>query len=223
MVVPTASTCGAAWIRAQACSAHLVALAVELVLRQICNCHRPEGVEADVQGDSLEVEALEQLRREVQAGGRRRSRALVSRVDGLVALRILQRLGNVRRQRRLARRLALQPQPPAALAQRLEQLDRAEPLPGLEFARRAREPLPGAVLAKPLQQEHLGGAPTRALEPQTRRQHPRVVDDDERPFRKLARKLVEAAMPGRAVRALVHEQPRVVAPRHRVLGDQLRG
>ena len=43
------------------------------------------------------------------------------------------------------------------------------PLPGFEVARGASAPLPGAVVAKPLQQEHLRGAPIRALEPQTPR------------------------------------------------------
>ena len=69
--------------------------------------------------------AGEQLRREVQAGGRRRGRAGVARVDRLVAPGIGERLGDVRRQRRLAVRLAVEPQPPAAFAEMLEQLDRA--------------------------------------------------------------------------------------------------
>ena len=49
-------------------------------------------------------------------------------VDGLVALGIGERLVDVRRQRHLAGRLPLEPDEPAAAAEGLHQLDRAEPL-----------------------------------------------------------------------------------------------
>ena len=48
-----------------------------------------------------------------------------SRVDGLVALGIRERRGDVRRQRRVAVRLAVEAQAPASLAEMLEQLDGA--------------------------------------------------------------------------------------------------
>ena len=64
------------------------------------------------------------------------------RVDRLVPLGVAERLGDVRRQRRLARRLAVEPQAPPALAEMLEQLDRPVPLPRPQPPRRPREPLP---------------------------------------------------------------------------------
>ena len=87
--------------------------------------HGPERVESDVERDALDVEAREQLRREMEPCGRRRGGAGVARIDRLVARGIGERLGDVRRQRRLAVRLAVQPQPPAALAEMLDQLDLA--------------------------------------------------------------------------------------------------
>ena len=72
--------------------------------------HGPERVEADVQRHALDVELREQLGREVQAGGRRGRGAGVARVDRLVARGVGERRGDVRRQRRLAVRLAVEPQ-----------------------------------------------------------------------------------------------------------------
>src|SRR4051812_34551997 len=92
---------------------------------------RAKRVEADVQRDSFHVELREQLGGEVEPGRGRRGRAGVPRVDRLVALGLLEPFGDVRRQRRLAARLALEPQAPASLAEVLEQLDRAVALPRL--------------------------------------------------------------------------------------------
>ena len=61
VVVPTASTACAAAIRCQAGVAHLVPLAVDVVLLDDVGLQRPERVEPDVQGDSLDVESREQL------------------------------------------------------------------------------------------------------------------------------------------------------------------
>ena len=124
VVVPTASTRSAARIRSHAAALDLVALAVERCSSTTLDLQRPEGVEADVERDALDVEPRQQLRREVQPGGRRRGRPGLVRVHRLVALGIGERLGDVRRQRHLARRLAVQPHAPAALAEVLEQLDR---------------------------------------------------------------------------------------------------
>ena len=97
---------------------------MQLVLLERLGRERAERVEADVQRHALDVEPREQLGREVQPGGRRRGRARLVRVDGLVARRVGERLGDVGRQRRLALPARRQPQPPAALAELLEQLDR---------------------------------------------------------------------------------------------------
>ena len=117
--------------------------------------------------------------------------------------------------------LALQPQAPAALAERLQQLDRAEPLPGPQLARGTGEPFPGPVLAEPLEQQHLRLAAARPLEPQPGRQHARVVHDDERPLGELGRQLVEAPVPRLAGLAVVDEEPRAVPPLGGLLRDQL--
>ena len=76
VVVPTARTRRRRRaIRSQAARLDRVALAVELVLLERLDRERPEGVEADVEGDALHVEPREQLGREVEPGGRRRRRA----------------------------------------------------------------------------------------------------------------------------------------------------
>ena len=141
------------------------------------------------------------------------------RVDRLVPLGIGERLGDVRRQRRLARRLALEANAPAPLAEVLEQLD-------------------GAVAAGPACSRRVG----RASASQTRRRRsaraagprPSAARSGSAPGRRacrsrrraspaeLAGKVGESAVSDRAGRALVDEQPRLVPPRGRMLGDQLR-
>ncbi len=143
-------------------------------------------------------------------------------VDGLVALRVGERLGDVRRERRLTRRLALQPQAPAALAQVLDQLDRPQPLPGPQLLRRPRKrfPLPGSV--QRLEEENLGLAAGRPRQSQPRRHDTRVVDHDQLPAQ-LLRQLTEPAVADVAATAVVHQQPRLVATLGGVLRDQLLG
>ena len=115
----------------------------------------------DVQRDALDVEPREQLRREVQPRGRRRGRAGSSRVDRLVALGIRERLRDVRRQRRLARGLAVEtqrasaPRRGARAARPRRTASRTEP------PRRPRERLPDPV-ADRLEQEHLAARPLDA-------------------------------------------------------------
>ena len=76
---------------------------------EIVHGHRAERVQSDVESHPLDVQAGEQFRREVEAGRRCGGRALVLRVDRLVALGIGERLGDVRRQGRLSGGLALEP------------------------------------------------------------------------------------------------------------------
>ena len=64
-------------------------------------------------------------------------------------------------------------------------------------------------------------SPRGELDRDPRRHDPRVVDDDELAVQ-LVRQLGEAAVPHRAGRPLVDEEPRLVAPRRRMLRDQLR-
>ena len=101
---------------------------MQRVRLELVDGERPERVEADVEGDPLDVEPGEQLGREVEAGRGCRSGPGVRGVDGLIPLRLRQGLVDVRRQRWLAVGLAVEPDPPASLAERLEELDRPEPL-----------------------------------------------------------------------------------------------
>ena len=136
---------------------------MQLVLGQIVDRDRAERVEPDVQRDPLDVEPCQHLGCEVQPCRRRCRGALCCGVDGLIALRVVERLGDVRRQRGLPGRLALEPQPPAPFAERLDQLDRAQPLPGFQLSRGTREPLPEPVRPQPLEQQYLRLSPARAL------------------------------------------------------------
>ncbi len=71
----------------------LVVLAMQPDLRCVCDLHRPKCSEPDVQGDRTDFDAgfpdpRKDLRREVQACGRRRRRAPLSRVDRLISIAI---------------------------------------------------------------------------------------------------------------------------------------
>ena len=217
MVVPTASTRSAGRIRSQAASGHLVALAVKPVLPELLDGDRPERVEPHVQRDPLDVELGEQLRREVEPCRRSGGRARLARVDRLVPLGIGERLGDVRGQRGLTGRLAVEPDTPAALAEMLDQLDRPVAAAGPKASRRPREGLPQAVTER-LEEQHLSARP---LDRDPRGHDTGVVDDDERPAG-LREQVGEPPVPDRAARAVVHEQPRLVASRRRMLRDQLR-
>ena len=170
-----------------------------------------------MEGDVLDVEPLEQLTREVEPRRRRGRRAGFARVHGLVALGVGERLHDVGRQRRLPGRLSVQAEAPAALAQVLEELDVAVAPARPEPPRRPSEPLPH-VAVQLLDEEHLAA---RALEPDSRGHDARVVHDDER-VPDLVREVREPPVADRPGRALVDEQPRLVASLRRVLRDQLR-
>ena len=102
------------------------------MLRELAGGDRPERVEPNVERHPLDIQPREHLRREMQARRWSRGRALLLRIDGLVPLGIFEPLRDVWRQRRLPRRLALEPQAPAPLAERLHELDRPKPLPHLQ-------------------------------------------------------------------------------------------
>ena len=66
-----------------------------------------------------------------------------------------------------------------------------------------------------------GGAATgEPLSNQSRREHARVVDDQEIPRAKQRRQLGEAPMLHALARAVEHHQPAAAAFRRRLLGDQ---
>jgi hypothetical protein len=103
----------------------------------------------------------------------------VRRIDRLVALWIVERLGDIRREGRLSGRLALEPQAPAAFAERLQELDRAEPLTCTQLPRRPSQALPLVVAIQALEEQHLGLSPALAPQTQACRHDAGVVDDDE--------------------------------------------
>jgi len=75
---------------------------MQLVLFEHLDGHRPKRVEADVERHPLHVQPFEQLGGEVETGGRSCGGAFLLGVDGLVALWLGERLGDVRRQGHLA-------------------------------------------------------------------------------------------------------------------------
>ena len=161
------------------------------------------------------------LGREVEPGGRRRGRARVARVDRLVALRVGQRLGDVRRERRLAVGLAVEPDEPASAAERLDELDRRRAAcPRRNFAdgRASASQTPSPAGSR---SSTSAAPPPGRSQPQPRRDHARVVDDDELAAGQLVGQLAEAPMAHLAARALEHEQARRVARFGRLLRDQL--
>ena len=147
------------------------------MLVKVFDGNRTERVEPDVQRHSFDVEERKHFFGEVQAGRRRRGRAGVARIDGLVARRVVERLGDVRRQRRLAGRLAVQPEPPPSFSVVLEQLDRSVSAPRPQTPGRPRQTFPEPVVVEPLQQQYLA---LRLLDRNAGRDDLRVVDHDER-------------------------------------------
>src|SRR5437763_4887929 len=196
----------------------LVALSVQPVLGQVVDGDRTERVETDVERHARDVEAGQQLGREVQAGRRRRGRAGFARVDSLVPLGIVERLADVRREGRLPARRPVEPEPPPSFAQMLEQLDVAIAPPRAQAPGRPCKSLPDTVAVDPFQQQDLAA---RSLDQNPRRDDARVVDDGERvgdDVRQLCKRSVIDA-PGHA---LVDQQSRLVAARLWSLRNQRR-
>ena len=220
VVVPTARTRSAAAIRAHSPS--------ETSYRSPCSrCSSSESLATGRKVSSptwsvtlASSSGREELGGEVKPGRGRGSRAGHPRVDGLVALRIGERLVDVRRKRRLPGRVAVQPDQPSALPARLEELDRPEALARAEPAGRPRERLPGPVGADRLEKEDLGLPARRALQPQPRGNDPRVVDDHELTGEQ-RRQLRERPMLCLARATAIDEQARVIAPLGRMLRDEL--
>ena len=173
-----------------------------------------------MEGDPLDVEASEQLRREVEARGRRGGRAGLARVDGLVALGVVERLVDVRRQRRLAVRLAgrgadatgprraaraARPGRGAGRRAAAARAGRAPPRGRRRCARRAAPP----PLPPPAVEAHAGRDDAGVVD-----HHQLVESSSGSSLNRRCRTV--------AGRPLVHEQPGLVAPLGRVLGDQLR-
>ena len=170
-----------------------------------------------MQRDPLHVQPREEAGREVQPGRRGRRGAPLPRIDGLIALGILQRLRDVRRQRDQPGRLAVETHEPATLAEMLEELDDAAATTRSKAPRRPRQRLPDVLVAL-LEQEDL---PARRGDRDARGDHTRVVHDHERSGWELLRKIGEPAVADGARRTVVDQQPGLVATLDRPLCDQL--
>ena len=127
---------------------------MNLVLLHTSLGHGPERVEPDVQGHPSRIERLDERRSEVQTGRGSRSRAAGLAVHRLVARAVGKRLADVGRERRLAGRLPLQLNDPAATSERLHQENWAELLTCSQATRRPRERLPPPVF-EALDEKHL--------------------------------------------------------------------
>ncbi len=226
---------------ASAVLVELESLVVHDVIFDAIDLDRLKGPWPDVQRDAGStnpplLDLVEQARREVQPGGRRRHGARPPRVDGLVALAVLRLsfrgpldVGRERHRSRtlqhlVERVLRAQAHPPDPLLARQDL--RRQPV--LEFECRAHRRLaraaqPGAPdgLAFAFDQQQLDASPGRLAPDEPRREDTRVVDDEQIVRREASGQIAEAAMPDGFARQ--HQQPRLITRRGRILGDRLRG
>ena len=164
--------------------------------------------------------AAEQLGREVEAGGRRGRGARLVRVDGLVARRVGERLGDVGRQRRRSR---------GSPSSRRRQ--RPSPSGSSSSTGPSRSPAAASARAAPAPPRCRRRRAARAAAPPPRRRSRRRRSSRAGTTRvsltttssppSSSRQLREDAVPDCAGRPLVDEQPRRVAPLRGVLRDQL--
>ena len=236
-MVPTATTRSASPQRRAGRLGDLVPLAVDVVLVDELALQRAEGVEPDVEGhagaaDAIGLERGEQLRREVQAGGRGRRRTWRAGVDGLVALGRRGTVVDVGRQRHLAGRghdgvrVTVEANGADPVGQALPHLDAvaaAERDRGAhrQAARGTHEGLPPVrTVVERSQHEHLRGAPAGTLRRQPGRDDARVVDDEQvtraQPLPDVAE---SAVLERRRLGSVKNEQPGSVARLDRGLPD----
>ena len=146
---------------------------------------RPERVEADVQRDALDLRAARarpgvKCRPAVGAA----AEPALARVDRLVALGVRERLGDVRRQRRRSpARLAVEPNPPAPLA---EMLERARPPVAVARRAAAASAARAPPTRRPRRRSRSSTSPRGCSIGMRRGHDPRVVDDGERRRSELA-------------------------------------
>jgi hypothetical protein len=102
-------------------------------------------------------------------------------------------------------------------------LPRDEHLTGLQLAAGANQCLPPATLGVTrFQQQHLDRTPGRALHGEPRRDHLRIVDDEEVAVTEQLHQIADVTVLRGDTGAAIDEQPGGVARLDRMLGDQLR-
>jgi hypothetical protein len=226
-----------------------VSAAAVSMLLDLLRPHRLERAVAHVQRqrDTLHparLERVEDRRGEVKAGSRRRDRAALAGVDGLVAVAVEFRIRalDVGRQRHMAdrvdrvphRRAVVGPQsngpPPVKMPPDHFGIQRAcarreshprpfpEALPGMH----ERDPGVG-LIGRPHQKALRRAAARQAHADQPRRKHARVVDHQQITRLQQRRQIGEAMMPDAAARAIERHQSAGAALRRRLLRDQIFG
>ena len=181
-------------------------------------------------------DTLQQLRREVQAGGGRGGRAVHLGVDGLVALTILQLLLDVGRQRHLAQTiqhlqkdaLVKEAHQTVAVWQLLRDFRFQLPIAegdlraGTQLLAGTNKALPH-VISPVDEQQYLAGAAARyAVAQQTSRQHTGVVEDQAVAGAQIRRQVEEMPVLRGTGVLIQHQQPGGVTPLDGRLGDKRR-
>jgi hypothetical protein len=219
---------------------HRVVLAVHAVTGGIVDGHGPERVESDDQFDAYDVDSpsgkpREHRMRQVQARSRRRHRRRPAGVDGLVALRVDERLGDVRRQRHPAvglhdgaRIVAGDLDDEQAVSVTAEHLEHGNVVGGQQRLRwpelagvaNERTPTPGRAVQR-FEEEHLDVRATRAAEKKPSGQHARVVEDNDVTRPQQVREVTDVTVLGRRRRTAIDEEPSAVTRLDGVLGDPI--
>ncbi len=180
---------------------------------------------------SRSAERVEHLGGEVQSGGGRRHRARLVSVDGLVALGVGQRRGDVRGQGHVAVALELglgdQQSHEARLTGTPTHLDEGravgvgQDLAVTELGAGAHQRLPHAV-ADGLHEQDLGGTAGRPPHPQAGGDDPGLVHHDEVAGPQQPGEVVHVAVLGCPARPAIDQEASGVAPFQRRLGDRRR-
>ena len=202
--------------------------------------NRTERIQPYMQRDERQLHALiaqceQQLRREVQPRGRRRGATWRARVNGLVALRVIQRPVNVRRQRHLPDTIQIrrdgfrEDQRALAALAGLDDLrkERNRSL-ALHQLQATAHPRPRAahqrappILAQVPQEQQLHFAAARQLAPeQARRNDAALVGDQQVAGAQICANLTEDTVLQRARIAVHDQEPRAIARLYRLLRNQ---
>lgn len=200
----------------------LVPLAMENVLLQAGFRDGSEGIETHVERHVDGLEISERVRCEMKTCGWSRRRPQHSRVDGLVPLWIFEWLANVWRKGGVATRLAVESDEPASVAERFEELHRAEPLSRAQSACWASERFPRVPACDGFEEEDFHRPAGGASEAKPRGYDAAVVDHDELVGEEPSEIRENRVLDGGRVPS-VHQEPRRIARLDGMLGNQLRG